>query len=214
MGVVRRLRRAFGDESGSYVGYSAALRPPPGMGQWYVSVGQNTCVTTCKDAGEVGTHTVTVCATCKYAYAPTDRKGELELNTYGFPDLMPGFGSNGLPPLFERPEVQPPIHWLTHLAGDHLLGDYELLKDVNYYLGFDKSGESHGTAGWNDSQWGAPVPFTQSSSGVIQPQDGTWVEAGGGSRDGIEIKMLTLSGLITIMPARYWRGSDRELETS
>jgi hypothetical protein len=213
MGVVRRLRRALGDEAGTYVGYMSDLRPPPGMGQWYISVGQNTSVGTCHDAAVVDAHTVTVCVTCKYAYVPRDRVGESQLNSAFYPNPQPGFASGGLPPLAERPEVQPPLEWLCGFARSVLLGDYELIKDVNYFLGFDKTGESHGTSDVSDPRYGVASPFKQAATGMTQTQGGGWVDGYDGRDAGLYVKMCTLSGLQTITPQRYRLGDDRTWES-
>jgi hypothetical protein len=213
LGVVKRLRTMFGDAAGSYIDYSPNLRPPPAMGQWFITVGQHTSVKNCRERATIGVHTLTIAVTCRYAYVPQDRRGAVEGNSFLFPDALPSFGSNGYPAICERPDIQPPIVWLASECEDILLGDYEVLKDICAFLGNDKSGESHGTSLTNDPQWVPPVPFKQSSTGNIQPQDGSWVGSRGAADGDIELLMVTVAGLETVYPNRYARGDDRTWET-
>lgn len=218
LGVVQRLRVALGDEAGTHVGISLTLRPPPGMGQWYVAVGQGTDTVNDRiSSGDVvrTRHTVSVGITCRYAWVPPDRQGELATHSFDFANLLRGFAAGGRDAVVERPQVMPGILELAEWVHDLLIVDYECLTAMNRFLGRESSSDAAGTAWDGDSEWGFCEPFQTGSTGSVQDASAEWVggTAGDSAPGDVQTLVLTVSGAVQIKPARYARGLDRNAFT-
>jgi hypothetical protein len=219
-GVVKRLRELLGDQTGSYVGYRPTLKPPPAAGQWYVAVGQDSCVANGKygSAYYEKRHTVAICLTWKLGYAPDDRLASLIMANSWMAQMSPEIAAEGRPALVEVPEVQSGIMAMAELVMDLLIEDYETVKAMNYFLGTDKSDDVQTllTPPQTDWWWGFSEPFHSGTIGPVSPQDASWVggiQGTGGGSD-VQTVMVTVAGAASIRPARYPRGLDLENFTS
>ena len=74
--VESRLRTAFGDTEGRFVGIQPGGQPPPVMGQWYIGIDSLGYRNTDDNALSLDeSYDVLVVVTFKYAVAPVDRRG-------------------------------------------------------------------------------------------------------------------------------------------
>ncbi len=216
LGVTKRLQEGLGDTTGSRVGFRPTLRPPAVAGQWYVAVGQNSATSNgvYSDNMNCYRHTVAICLTFKYGFAPDDRSSSLITGSTEFAEMNPEIGAEGRPALLEDPEVQPGMMELAELIHDLLIEDYETLKAINFYLGTDKSDDLQTAESppQVDSWWQMAEPFHSGTVGPATAQDSSWVGGGPGTGTGIDYMTMTLTvaGAMSIRPARYARGQDLE----
>ncbi len=215
LGIVQRLRLALGDETGSHVGLSPTLRPPPVMGQFYVSVGMNTYAVNGKSNanGVDEIHTVSVCVTTKYGFAPQDRQAALSQHSFDFATLMNGIASEGRSLLVEQPQIQPPIDELAEYVHDLLIQDYTVLTLMNGFLGPDPNANDVSPGEYTeDSEWGFFEPFHTGAKGNIDFASSEWVAPGSAASSAqgdIQTLICTVAGARAIRPQRYVRGLDR-----
>lgn len=182
LGVVKRLRDAFGDSAGEFVHDAPDLKPPQAACSFRDSPFLVTVGRASSSPGPVGggdaddqVYTVQVCVTAWLAYAPADRQGA-ELDG-PVPD-----------PLFA--EVDPPTDLqvgakeVADRVKAYLIKSYPAIADMDSYI-----------AGVNVTTNGFIEPFKTCTVGDAQPQPPSWI----GSDDQSEAKeiwtvTLTLGG--------------------
>jgi len=215
LGIVKRLREYLGDETGNHVGYRPTLKPPPVCGQWYISIGQDTYTINgfSNVNGIDARHTVSICVTVKYGFAPQDRQNDLMSHNWDLRNQGLQIASEGRPTLVELDTIQPSITDLSELIHDLMIQDYETVKCMNFFLGDDQEGETHTPEVGGDTFWGFCEPFHTGSMGVVQEASAEWVggQPGAACPGDILTRVLTVSGARSIVPSRYVRGLDRDL---
>lgn len=183
LGVVDRLRSAFGDTAGEFVFKSDDLRPPPAACSFQtvpfiLTVGSVSVQKGPTNGGDSNdqVYTLQVCVTAWMGYSPWDRQS---LDTGGETDQT-GFAQDG----DVEETTEEGMESVADRVVTYLLEDWTTVQFVNARI-----------PGAGVSTNGFVEPFHNPSIGDVEPAGNQWVHSDGkDDAQGIKKLVVTLSG--------------------